>query len=197
MPGKDNRAADVLSRCPLCDPLHQGEDKSSPVIAAFTVTGTALLRKKLKKLTLLQQTDHFCQKVSASHLGSGKNSSLADNFLQYNGILLRRNNVKDRNYRVVLPQSLTEEIISYYHQEMGHFGAGKVLSVVRAIFFWPNMGAMTKKILATCEVCQKSKHPNLRPEGPWQNILTKSPGDLVAIDFFGPLPVSKGAYPTF
>lgn len=50
------------------------------------------------------------------------------------------------------------------------------------------------KTLATCDVCQKTKHLRRTLAGEMKPIIPQKPGDLLATDIFRPLPRAKGGY---
>ena len=48
------------------------------------------------------------------------------------------------------------------------------------------------RLLSTCDLCQKCKHPNLSTRVEMQTIQAKEKGELLAVDYYGPLPKAKG-----
>ena len=53
------------------------------------------------------------------------------------------------------------------------------------------MRAEVTKLVQSCDLCQKSKAPNVNYKGYMQPIITKNIGELVAFDFFGPIPATR------
>lgn len=49
-----------------------------------------------------------------------------------------------------------------------------------------------KKFVLACDLCQRVKCPNRKTIGAFGNVESSGPGDLVSVDFFGPLPRSQG-----
>lgn len=75
---------------------------------------------------------------------------------------------------------------------MGHFGGQKVFTVMKYNFHWPNMKREIIRQVQACDICQKAKKPNRHFENPLNPVLAKEVGELVAVDFFRPLPQRKG-----
>lgn len=49
-----------------------------------------------------------------------------------------------------------------------------------------------KQIIRGCDVCQKTKFPNRYLEGRLQSIVDEHPGNLVTVNYYGPLPAGRG-----
>ena len=47
-------------------------------------------------------------------------------------------------------------------------------------------------IVSTCDMCQRSKTAAHPSKAPMQNIIPEKPGELLSVDFYGPLPTSTG-----
>lgn len=61
-------------------------------------------------------------------------------------------------------------------------------------FHWKGMHKYIKRLLGTCDLCQKTKGRNITLEGKIQPIIPNEVGQLAAIDFYGPLPPTRGGY---
>jgi hypothetical protein len=86
---------------------------------------------------------------------------------------------------------LTEEVIQAFHEQYGHFGVSKIYSMVRRYFFFPNMRRRIERLVKSCDLCQKTKYPNRGLCGEMNAIIAGNPGDLVTVDYYGPLPPSR------
>lgn len=193
--GKDNIIADTLSRYPseLSAPLVPAQQ---PILAHFIVEGASALVQDLRNLKSLQTEDKFLSSIYKCLRGDSTEASpeirrLSDQYRVENGLILHFNTFHNRT-TIALPQRLQTQIIWHYHEEMGHFAAAKVYTVLKQYFYWGGMRRQTMATLRTCDICQKSKKPNNTLTGPLQPIIPKDVGELVAVDFFGPLPRSTG-----
>ena len=80
------------------------------------------------------------------------------------------------------------------HDAAGHFGADKTYKSLRWSFYWPNMRRdLIKAYIPGCVDCMRNKSPTTPPSGPLHPLpVPDQRGDLVAIDFVGPLPEDNG-----
>lgn len=49
-----------------------------------------------------------------------------------------------------------------------------------------------KKYVLACDLCQRVKCPNMKMSGSLGRVESSGPGDLMSVDFYGPLPRSVG-----
>lgn len=56
------------------------------------------------------------------------------------------------------------------------------------------MDRTIRRVIATCDICQKVKWPNQCPEGKRQPVIVERIGELVACDYYGPLPRARGGF---
>lgn len=99
------------------------------------------------------------------------------------GVLYRR--CVDRGnpvYQLVLPQKFRDCALKGIHDDVGHLGTERALSLARARFYWPRMARAIEEKCQTCERCFRRK---ARPEkaAPMQNIQTTFPLELVCMDY--------------
>jgi transposase InsO family protein len=117
--------------------------------------------------------------------------ALVSQHMLHNNILYRRA-LNSEVWRACLPRQLVRKVVIAYHEVYGHFGARKVTPMIAYSFTWNNMDRIVRKVIASCELCQKSKHRNRKHQGEMQPIVPDGPGELVCIDLYGPLP--RGQY---
>lgn len=194
--GTQNKVADILSRYP---PENKGDgDKRNPLaIATFKVEGTMGLINELKHIHRLQREDLQIAKLIKMKEGevrpNTRESRVLRNYKLINGVLLHKNSVSGCD-TLEVPTVITGKLIWHYHYELGHFGALKVYNVLKRHFHWKGMWKQTKRLLGTCDLCQKTKGRNCSLEGAVQPIITREVGELISIDYFGPLPVARGGF---
>ena len=100
-----------------------------------------------------------------------------------NGILYRNTVLNGENVKqLVLPYSYREFVLKQLHDNVGHQGQDRILSLVRSRFFWPGFESDVEKKVKTCERCIKRKtFPKTSTE--LVNIVSSEPMELVCIDF--------------
>lgn len=92
----------------------------------------------------------------------------------------------------MIPEVLTRDIINCVHSNLGHPGVYKTAMYIRRFYFWRGMNNEIKKWVTSCDLCQRVKSPNIGMSGRYEMVESKEPGDLVSVDFYGPLPRSTG-----
>ena len=110
------------------------------------------------------------------------------------GILFRKSftdNTSSKKiiWQLVIPKSHRHQAILGCHDEVGHQGRVRTLSLLRERFFWPNMQVEATQHIAKCSRCLKRKStPHVAPLQP---ILVSQPLELVHLDYLS-LEPSKG-----
>ena len=110
------------------------------------------------------------------------------------GILFRKSftdNTSSKKiiWQLVIPKSHRHKAILGCHDEVGHQGRVRTLSLLRERLFWPNMQVEATQHIAKCSRCLKRKStPQVTPLQP---ILVSQPLELVHLDYLS-LEPSKG-----
>ena len=94
--------------------------------------------------------------------------------------------------QLVLPYSYREFVFKQLHDNVGHQGQDRTLSLVRSRFFWPGFESDVEKKVKMCERCIKGiTFPKTSME--LVNIVSSEPMELVCIGFLS-LERSKGGF---
>lgn len=99
-------------------------------------------------------------------------------------------NTHDARVKIMVPRSVVPLVLKSVHEQFGHAGSYKIFRYVERYFFWKYMRRDVKSFTRSCDTCQRTKHLNYKMEGDLQFITSSEPNDLVAVDFYGPLPAS-------
>ncbi|CAB0029094.1 unnamed protein product, partial [Trichogramma brassicae] len=98
----------------------------------------------------------------------------------------------DQELKIVVPASLTKQVIHEYHdaRTAGHPGFEETLRAIKKNHFWPRMSQEIKKLCALLShMCmyQESSFPNK-----WGVVqeLRKKPWECLALDLMGPYPTT-------
>lgn len=196
--GSDNIVADNLSRYPHDMPEGAGACNAAQtrglMVAKIRVEFDKSLKQDLKKISELQQAD---KKLSVI-ISSLNNTSVqlpitASKYVINNKNILFKKDVKGKYpWRACVPESLQDKLVRETHGYYGHYGANKVFNILAEHFVFPNMRRKIRKILSYCDSCQRCKVPNVQGRGELNPILPAAPAELVALDFYGPLPRARG-----
>ena len=95
--------------------------------------------------------------------------------------------------QLVLPLKYQSLVMRELHDEMGHLGHDRVLTLARDRFYWPRMVAIIQRYVTQECTCMIDKKPVLGYRAPMKNIETSGPMELVSMDFLH-LERAKGGY---
>ena len=207
--GKVHCNADALSRLPCCQ-CGQPNHDTTP---AAEVAVAALQLPEFCESETLRQVQLADPVVGALLRGKEAGSrpevtafpALSKTVRRYlqiweqleveSGILCRRrrsDGVAPQALQTVIPDALTEEVLSDLHEGTmdGHLGADKTLGRLQERFYWPGHYSHVREWCRDCTVCASHKSPPASRRAPLQPITTSYPLQLVATDIMGPLPES-------
>ncbi|KAI8486535.1 hypothetical protein Bbelb_357700 [Branchiostoma belcheri] len=102
------------------------------------------------------------------------------------GVLYRNSGSSKRDQvirQLVLPTALRREVFTQVHSRAGHLGVPRMLDLLRQRVYWVDMEGDIRMWVQSCERCclRKTTPPNNR--SPLVSITTKSPLELVAMDY--------------
>lgn len=95
--------------------------------------------------------------------------------------------------QLVLPATYRQTALIYLHNNMGHVGVERVVSLARERFYWPFMKNDIEEYITRKCHCIQQKKPAMHDQAPMGSITSSSPLELVCIDFLH-LEPSRGGY---
>ena len=104
---------------------------------------------------------------------------LKDEFLVYNGVVLRMN-------RIFIPPTLRSRPVELAH--LGHQGIVKTKQLIRDKVWFPGIDKLTEDKVKNCLSCQAATAKSPPPEPLRMITLPSAPWKEVAVDFAGPFP---------
>uniref|UniRef100_A0AAV1T408 Integrase zinc-binding domain-containing protein n=3 Tax=Peronospora matthiolae TaxID=2874970 RepID=A0AAV1T408_9STRA len=90
--------------------------------------------------------------------------------------------------RVIVPDSLRDDLINWYHLSLSHPGSERQYKTMRQVLYWPGMEADINKETKNCLVCKKARvHGGKQDYGllPPRTLKTVNPFDSVHADLIG------------
>ena len=145
-----------------------------------------------------------CELLSVGHRLTSRQKSLeTDSVRQYlrewenlyfkDGLLYRKS--YSNGYplqQLVLPQIFYDVVFIGLHDEAGHQGRDRTISLIRSRFFWPLMDQFVESNIRKCSRCIRRKSKE-KKAAPLVSIETSYPMELVCIDYLS-LETSKGGF---
>jgi len=187
IPGRLNVVADCLSRFQT-NPSEPEEDKI--VVDPFTAFPKATVNFLLtltSDITLesLQVAQSEDPEVQALLTDLPPSLEVKDN------ILFKVN--PQGGFIPFIPKNLRQSILSYFHDSphAGHLGYRKTMQRLLRRVFWFGLHNDLYTYIRSCHTCQQVKNPNTKPHGDLQSQVSQGPWETLAIDFMGPLPVTR------
>jgi transposase InsO family protein len=98
----------------------------------------------------------------------------------------------DDKFQLVLPIEYREEALKGVHDNVGHLGRDRAITLLRDRFFWPKMGLDLANRISHCQRCLRRK-TSVKIRAPMENIETTQPLELVCMDYLS-LETSLGGY---
>ncbi|XP_037298663.1 uncharacterized protein LOC119190566 [Manduca sexta] len=116
-------------------------------------------------------------------------------YIMSDGVLYRYNPEPsdDDDACLVVPIGQRPKILFEYHDAptAGHLGVERTLQRIASRYYWPGMRASVTDYVKQCTSCQRYKVDARKPAGLVQSPAAAQRFEVVAVDLFGPLPVTK------
>lgn len=199
VPGKELVVADTLSRQPAAEP------ESADAIAEAEVTEYVhtfvqclpVSDSCLNRIISLQDKDAVCSRVKQFVSSTAWEQHLRGElkvFWNVRDELHIENNILLRGSRIVIPQSMREEVLNEIHGS--HQGITKCRERAKHSVWWPHIGAQMESLVSNCPQCCRERRnpaepliPTPFPNYPWQKVATdlfewKGRQYILVVDYF-------------
>uniref|UniRef100_A0AAR2KRY5 Gypsy retrotransposon integrase-like protein 1 n=1 Tax=Pygocentrus nattereri TaxID=42514 RepID=A0AAR2KRY5_PYGNA len=184
-PGKYIVLADALFRAPQhCEPHNESSTERDVNLHVNLVSETLPVSDmKSKWIAVETAKDKVLQQV-IKYMNTGWPKGLCQQFYHIQAELSVVNGLLLRKSRIVIPQSLRQDMLKRIHK--GHLGTEKCKRRTRTAIYWPGMNADIDHMVLNCPTCLKHhdkqpKEPMILadlPAQPWQRVGT----DLFHLD---------------
>ncbi len=88
----------------------------------------------------------------------------------------------NETFQLVLPDKFRIQVTKALHDDLGHLGTERTVSLIRDRFYWPRMAQMVENYVKNCGYCVSWKSHRTRA-APLHQITSGGPMELVCIDF--------------
>ncbi|KAK0145430.1 hypothetical protein N1851_015676 [Merluccius polli] len=181
-PGKTLVVADTLSRSPLFSMWVETDTQSDVACYVASVVGAIpASQSKLDEMKMATASDANLQSViKFIHTGWPEHISRVPvsirAYVQVKAELSEHNGLVLRGCRIVVPQSMREEILQKIHQ--GHQGLVKCRERACSSVWWPGLSTEISNLVSSCQVCHEQKRTQQKeplistplPDRPWKRI---------------------------
>ena len=179
VPGSKMFTPDTLSRAPLpgSDPAADELIVCADNYTVAYITELPATPGKITEIKMKQQQDEVCSAAAQFSLHGWPDSSSLHGELKVlhslSGEITVQNGLLLRGSRIVIPESLRNEILQKLHD--GHLGIVKCRARAASSVWWPGLSKELKNLVENCDVCKKEKgnhsEPMMQsatPDRPWQ-----------------------------
>jgi transposase InsO family protein len=202
VPGKENQAADALSR----RPDHQPEairmkkiEKSFKKRERIDVQLQGLLAETSKEaLSTLAESRPLVPLLDEMKEAALKDEWYAEKMKEekpIDGLLRVDGLLREPESGIVwvpADDELRSRLMREVHEHGGHYGPSKTMHRLSQMCWWEGMRAKVIDYVRGCEKCARAKSSSLPPTGLLQPLpIPHRPWEVIGIDFVGPLPETK------
>ena len=118
---------------------------------------------------------------------------LWDSLVVYDGILLFIKRDGSGEYlQFIVPLSMRKEVLFQMHNSLvsGHLSCKKTKEKILQRFYWYSLKDEVVLHIQKCDTCAADKRPPKVPRAPIGSLRVGAPGDCIATDYLGPLPIT-------
>jgi len=196
-PGRDNTVADEVSRL-----TQEEESETDEEYAAMAVTKDANVGELWPEGELKDAQDEMkCFKGIGQLLERDMAKGEKDEWLKdedfrklyrvrdhlrvQGGIIWHKKNVGINLWKIipVLPPRLQGQLLRACHDQFGHQGRNRTLSLVKSRGYWPGMSTTIAEYVAGCDRCSVAKDETPKSHALMGRLDTSKPWEMLAIDF--------------
>jgi len=110
----------------------------------------------------------------------------------FQGVLYRKTQVYgDERLQLVLPEALRVEVFNALHDDLGHQGRDRTVSLFKERFYFPGMDGYIADMVRKCQRCIRRKSKSTSAE--LTPIVSTAPMEVVCVDFLS-LEKCKGGF---
>lgn len=178
----DNNNKFIIAKM-TCHSLEQGAMKNRTTNARNPyIKFNNELIAELRGLKELQGED--------GEIGIMKEKLSSEGRIREEGGILYLWNGKDKKWKLIIPRGIIDSVRRAVHEQFCHAGAYKMVRYIDQYFYWRHLRRDIKNFSRSCDVCQRAKCLNQKTEGAYLNVTASRPNELIAVDFYWPLPGS-------
>jgi len=182
--GEDNVVADALSRLDFDNEMQSMEemlafdDEDLPE-DYFPLTYEFLEKEQNKDKSLSKQVRHNKDWTMKKFHGGGKTFTL----------ICKQN-------KIVIPQHLTNRVLTWYHQMLMHPGETRTEQTIRHHLYWKGMRTDVKLLCKKCPTCQLNKRHYKKYGHLPEKEAEDEPWDKLCVDLIGPYTMNRKGKPS-
>jgi hypothetical protein len=186
-PGSPLSADELATSCPVSVKRSSALECAEPIkagapAASLSVAMSVVSSSLLDRIRASYATDEDCALIVADPEKHG--------YQRVDGLLMRH---IDRGILVPSDHELRRDILHEAHDmpTSGHMGRAKTLARIAEQFYWAGLARDVAEYVEHCGICHCNKHSNSKPAGLLKPLPITNKGEMITMDFVGPLPRSR------
>lgn len=141
-----------------------------------------------------QRSDNHWGKIIREMEKQGNDRMGTKRYCLYGGLLFMEKRQSRNKCVLCIPEDDVEFILHKFHDDNLHPGSNRLQRMLSNMISWRGMTREIKQYVRSCHKCQLNKSKPCAFSGPWQSIIPRGVGDLIAVDILGPLVASVYGY---
>ena len=178
----------AMSKCLATYNLNSSKLLDSEAEIKYVFASLGDEEEEIYPLTITEIADaQHADKVLRKFFKRGGEESTSSSEHQYRVSILEDTRIiTDGAYRMVIPSSLQERAVQWYHHWLQHPGQTRLEETLRHSMTWPNLRGVVRKHTKYCRSCQKNKQRKLLYDKlPSKRVISR-PWEALCVDLIGP-----------
>ncbi len=100
--------------------------------------------------------------------------------------LIEDTKVLCKNGKVIIPTSLCQRAVEWYHHYLQHPGHSRLEEMVRSVMYWKGMHTTIRKHIKSCRSCQVNKSHSQKYGHLPPKVVITTPWKVLCVDLIGP-----------
>jgi hypothetical protein len=88
--------------------------------------------------------------------------------------------------KVIIPTSLCQQAVKWYHHYLQHTGHSRLEEMMRSVMYWKGMHTTIQRYVKSCRSCQVNKRHSQKYGHPTPKLVIMTPWKALCVDLTGP-----------
>lgn len=102
---------------------------------------------------------------------SSVSKTIGERYCLFRDTLFYRRYPTSETWLVCVPLHRVDELITNFHEHFGHDGPKKCIAALRDVCFFRGLSRNVRRVVKSCDICQRAKYSTVRIEGKMQHIM--------------------------
>ena len=184
----------------LAQPSNETDDIPEQLLEAHALSSKDWRKAQREDATLRVIIDHLqtgsrvpAQQIQTNPVFNRRYLKDWDKLFLHQDVLYRKAVINRQDFQqLVLPLAFRDVVFQALHDDLGHQGRDRTISLVKQRFYWPGIDSYIKERVQACDRCIRRKsNPGKRAE--LVNIESTAPMEILCLDYLS-LERSKGGF---